>query len=140
MDHGPMGPWVPKKAAHGCPWGPKAAGTGTRAGTAAFGPHGHPWAAFFGSMGPWSMVPNTKYQVVTGIAQWSCTRRLSTTMTRSRVRIPPPAGGEINHKPMNEWDKSMNNVGKCQKRSKKVQRPQNIFLWKTLLLQIRKRE
>ena len=28
---------------------------------------------------------------VTGIAQWSCTRRLSTT--RSRVRIPPPAGG-----------------------------------------------
>ena len=51
-----MGPWVPKKAAHGTQ---KLQGPGSRAGTAAFGPHG----LLLGPMGwaPWVHGP---YQIL----------------------------------------------------------------------------
>ena len=58
--------------------------------------------------------------------------------TRSQVRIPPPAGrrGEINHNKseksiINQWINytTMKIIQKGQKRSKKVQRPQNRFVF-----------
>ena len=64
--HGPMGPWVPKKAAHGCPWGPKAAGTRDPGRDRSFWA---PWASMgclfwdpwtHGPMGPWYQVLSTK--------------------------------------------------------------------------------
>ena len=66
--HGPMGPWVPKKAAHGCPWGPKAAVPARVPGPCSFWA---PWASMgclfwdpwtHGPMGPWAHGP--WYQVL----------------------------------------------------------------------------
>ena len=57
--HGPMDPWAhgargPWGAAHGEPMGPKSCGPGPGPGS----------LQLLGPMGPWSMVPSTKYQVL----------------------------------------------------------------------------